>query len=58
MKVAITGAQSYTGRYVAQRLLQKGSSILNFTNHPNRHWKVDSENIQNVPLKFERSHLV
>ncbi|KAJ1627018.1 hypothetical protein T492DRAFT_1028492 [Pavlovales sp. CCMP2436] len=33
---AITGAFSYTGRYLARRLLDDGQRIVNLTNHPNR----------------------
>jgi hypothetical protein len=34
--VAITGAFSYTGKYVAELLLKRNWKIINFTNHPNR----------------------
>jgi nucleoside-diphosphate-sugar epimerase len=58
MKVAITGAHSFTGRYVAELLLQKGFSIVNLTNHPNRPWKIHSPHIIDFPLSFEKEHLV
>lgn len=58
MRIAITGAHSFTGRYVAERMLQKGASILNLTNHPNREWKINSDRIEDVPLTFQREHLV
>lgn len=58
MKIAITGAHSFTGRYVAEKLLNKGASILNLTNHPNRDWKLNSPNIEDTPLAFNREHLV
>lgn len=57
MKIAITGAQSYTGRYVAELLLAKGKSILNLSNH-SREWSIKSDRISNQPLKFEKDHLV
>ena len=54
MRVAITGAHSFTGRYVAEQLLAKGASILNLTNHPNRNWKISSPNIQDTALTFQK----
>lgn len=57
MKIAITGAQSYTGRYVTQLLLQKGINVVNLTNH-SRPWSIKSSQITDYPLKFDRAHLV
>jgi uncharacterized protein YbjT (DUF2867 family) len=37
IKDAVTGAFSYTGRYIAQRLLERGERVVTLTNHPNRH---------------------
>jgi nucleoside-diphosphate-sugar epimerase len=50
MRVAITGASSFTGRYVAEQLLTKGAQIVNLTNHPNRSWKINSDRIRNESL--------
>ena len=36
MKIAVTGAFSYSGKYVAQRLLARGEEIITLTGHPNR----------------------
>jgi uncharacterized protein YbjT (DUF2867 family) len=36
MKVAITGAFSYSGKYIAKQLLARGEEVLTLTNHPNR----------------------
>lgn len=36
MKIAITGAYSYTGKYVAARLLERGEDLITLTGHPNR----------------------
>lgn len=58
MRVAITGASSFTGRYVAEQLLSKGAEIVNLTNHPNRSWKIQSPKISNYPLTFTQEHLV
>jgi uncharacterized protein YbjT (DUF2867 family) len=35
-KVAVTGAFSYTGRYIAERLLAQGRRVVTLTNHPRR----------------------
>ena len=32
----VTGAFSYTGRYIAQRLLSEGKTVKTLTAHPNR----------------------
>ena len=55
MRSAITGAFSYTGRYLAQRLLQQGHSLVNLTNHPKRaHGLTDDQlqRIETAPLDF------
>ncbi len=36
MKTVVTGAFSYTGKYITQRLLDQGVQVLTLTNHPNR----------------------
>jgi len=36
MRVAVTGAFGYSGRYIARRLLEAGHSVLNLTNSGNR----------------------
>ena len=36
MKIAITGAFSYSGKYIAQRLLDRGEQVLTLTSHPDR----------------------
>ena len=36
MKIAVTGAFSYSGKYVAQRLLARGEEVITLTGHPNR----------------------
>ncbi len=37
MKIAVTGAFSYTGKYVAARLLSDGHEVRTLTGHPGRH---------------------
>ncbi|MFZ5886489.1 MAG: SDR family oxidoreductase [Chloroflexota bacterium] len=36
MKIAVTGAFSYSGKYIARRLLERGEEIITLTGHPNR----------------------
>jgi len=36
MKIAVTGAFSYSGKYVAQRLLARGEQVITLTGHPDR----------------------
>ncbi len=36
MKIAVTGAFSYTGKYIARRLLAEGEQLITLTGHPGR----------------------
>jgi uncharacterized protein YbjT (DUF2867 family) len=36
MKIAVTGAFSYSGKYITKRLLDRGEEVITLTNHPNR----------------------
>jgi len=36
MRIAITGAYSYTGKYIARRLLERGEDLVTLTGHPDR----------------------
>ena len=36
MKIAVTGAFSYSGKYITERLLARGEQVITLTNHPNR----------------------
>lgn len=36
MKIAVTGAFSYSGKYITRRLLARGEDVITLTNHPNR----------------------
>ncbi len=36
MKIAVTGAFSYSGKYITSRLLARGEDVITLTNHPNR----------------------
>lgn len=53
---AVTGAFSYTGRYLTRRLLENaGSKVVNFTNHPTRAsglTPAEASRITTLPLNF------
>jgi len=54
----VTGAFSYTGRYIAQRLLAQGRHVRTLTNHPQRPGAEDIK-IDAAPLQFgDRAALV
>ncbi len=36
MKIAVTGAYSYSGKYITRRLLARGEEVITLTGHPNR----------------------
>ncbi len=36
MKIAVTGAFSYSGKYITGRLFARGEEVITLTNHPNR----------------------
>ncbi len=36
MKIAVTGAYSYSGKYIAERLLARGEQVVTLTGHPDR----------------------
>jgi NADH dehydrogenase len=36
MKIAVTGAFSYSGKYITSRLLARGEDVVTLTNHPDR----------------------
>ena len=35
-RIVVTGAFSYTGKYITRRLLDQGAQVITLTNHPNR----------------------
>lgn len=51
MKIAITGAFSYSGKYITERLLARGEEIVTLTNHPNRAAPFRAQ-VQVFPLNF------
>ena len=50
---AVTGAFSYTGRFVAPRLLARGRTVRTLTNHPNPRSPLAGQ-IEVLPLDFEQ----
>ena len=52
MKIAITGAFSYSGKYIAKRLLERGEEVITLTNHPNRPDPFNGK-VKAFPLNFD-----
>lgn len=52
MKIAVTGAFSYSGKYITRRLLERGEEIVTLTGHPNRPDPFDGK-VKSFPLNFE-----
>jgi len=52
MKIAVTGAFSYSGKYITGRLLAKGEEVITLTNHPNRPDPFDGK-VKAFPLDFQ-----
>ena len=53
MKSAVTGAFSYSGKYIAQKLLAKGDEVITLTGHPDRSEMFDGK-IKAYPFNFDR----
>jgi NADH dehydrogenase len=51
MKIAVTGAFSYSGKYITNRLLERGEEVITLTNHPNRPDPFNGK-IKTFPLNF------
>jgi NADH dehydrogenase len=54
---AVTGAASYTGKYITRRLLAQGVNVLNLTNHPARESEFSSQ-IRSLPYDFDRPQIL
>ena len=54
MKIAVTGAFSYSGKYITQRLLERGEEVITLTGHPNRPDPFDGR-VKTYPLDFDES---
>jgi uncharacterized protein YbjT (DUF2867 family) len=53
MKIVVTGAFSYTGKYITRRLLEKGDHVVTLTNHPDRPDPFAGR-VQAFPLDFSQ----
>jgi len=53
MKSAVTGAFSYSGKYIAQKLLAKGDEVITLTGHPDRA-HMFAGRIKAYPFNFDR----
>jgi NADH dehydrogenase len=53
MKVAVTGAFSYSGKYIARRLLARGEQVITLTGHPGRPDPFDGA-VSAFPLDFSK----
>ena len=53
MRVAVTGAFGYSGRYIASRLLQAGHTVITLTNSLNRPSPF-GQKVPAFPLQFEQ----
>lgn len=54
MKIAVTGAFSYSGKYIARRLLERAEDVITLTGHPNRPDPFDGK-IKAYPLDFDNT---
>lgn len=51
MKIAVTGAFSYSGKYITRRLLGRGAEVITLTNHPDRPDPFEGR-VRAFPLAF------
>lgn len=51
MKIAVTGAFSYSGKYITRRLLDRGEEVLTLTGHPERPDPFGGR-VRALPLNF------
>jgi uncharacterized protein YbjT (DUF2867 family) len=56
MKIAVTGAFSYSGKYITRRLLAQGHEVITLTGHPNRPDPFDGK-VKAFPLDFDEAAL-
>ena len=54
MKIAVTGAFSYSGKYIAKRLLARGEEVITLTGHPNRPDPFNGK-VKAYPLDFDEA---
>src|SRR5512147_2962650 len=56
MKIAVTGAFSYSGKYIAKRLLDRGEEVITLTGHPNRPDPFNGK-VKTYPLDFDEASM-
>jgi uncharacterized protein YbjT (DUF2867 family) len=56
MKIAVTGAFSYSGKYITRRLLERGEEVITLTGHPNRPDPFGGR-VKAYPLDFEEASM-
>lgn len=54
MKIAVTGAFSYSGKYITKRLLERGEEVITLTGHPNRPDPFNGQ-VKAFPLDFDEA---
>ncbi len=55
MKIAVTGAFSYSGKYITKRLLARGEGVITLTGHPSRPDPFEGK-VKAFPLDFSDEH--
>ena len=55
MKLAVTGAFSYSGKYITKRLLARGEGVITLTGHPSRPDPFEGK-VKAFPLDFSDEH--
>ena len=56
MKIAVTGAFSYSGKYITKRLLERGEEVITLTGHPNRPDPFGGK-VKVYPLDFDQTSM-
>jgi len=54
VKIAVTGAFSYSGKYITKRLLERGEEVITLTGHPNRPDPFNGR-VKAYPLDFDEA---
>jgi NADH dehydrogenase len=54
MKIAVTGAFSYSGKYITRQLLERGEEVITLTGHPNRPDPFGGR-VKAFPLDFDEA---
>ena len=54
MKIAVTGAFSYSGKYITRKLLERGEEVITLTGHPHRPDPFNGQ-VKAYPLDFDEA---